>query len=68
VLGIAPNRTDHRHHLHQNRGRAPERWPSLLTVRLLEERYADADQLGLLLIDRVGGAVINPDAFRIGVV
>jgi hypothetical protein len=30
--------------------------------------YADVDQVGIVLIDRVGGACSNPDAFRIGIV
>ncbi len=37
-------------------------------VTVLQERYADTDQLGVVLIDRVGGALANPDALRIGVV
>jgi len=32
---------------------------------VLRERHADTDQVGLVLIDRVGGALANPDAVRI---
>lgn len=39
-----------------------------LSLRILRERYMDTDQLGVILVDRVGGAVANPDAFRVGVV
>ena len=40
---------------------------SLITLRL-DERFADVDQLAVILTDRVGGAVHNIDAFRTGVV
>jgi HK97 family phage major capsid protein len=39
-----------------------------LSVTVLKERYADTDQVGLVLIDRVGGGLANPDSIRIGVV
>jgi HK97 family phage major capsid protein len=39
-----------------------------LSVTVLRERYADTDQVGHVLIDRVGGALANPDAVRIGIV
>jgi HK97 family phage major capsid protein len=37
-------------------------------VRVLTERYAESDQVGVVLIDRVGGCLVNPDAVRIDVV
>ncbi len=40
---------------------------SMITM-ILRERFADTDQLGVVLVDRVGGAVYNVDAFRAGVV
>ena len=40
---------------------------ALLSV-VLTERFADSSQIGLILFDRVGGAVWNLDAFRGGVV
>ena len=39
-----------------------------LSVTVLRERYADTDQVGLVLVDRGGGALGNPDAIRIGAV
>jgi HK97 family phage major capsid protein len=39
-----------------------------LSVTILRERYADVDQVGVVLIDRVGGALGNPDAVRIAIV
>ena len=35
---------------------------------LLNERFADTDQTGIILWERVGGDTWNVDAFRIGVV
>ena len=40
---------------------------ALLSV-ILTERFADSSQIGLILVDRIGGAVWNLDAFRGGVV
>lgn len=39
-----------------------------ITSTVLRERYADTDQTGIILFERVGGATWNPDAARIGVV
>src|SRR5262249_36588321 len=39
-----------------------------VTSTVLRERFADTDQTGISLWERVGGAVWNPDAFRIGIV
>jgi HK97 family phage major capsid protein len=39
-----------------------------LSVQVLVERYADDNLIGLILRERAGGNVANPDAFRIGVV
>jgi HK97 family phage major capsid protein len=39
-----------------------------LSVQVLRERYADTDQVGVVLINRVGGALANPDAVRVGIV
>lgn len=35
---------------------------------LLRERFAESDQLGLIVFDRVGGALHNADSLRVGVV
>jgi HK97 family phage major capsid protein len=35
---------------------------------VLRERFADTDQIGLILFARVGGALWNVDAVRVGVV
>lgn len=40
---------------------------SVITM-VLTERFADSDQVGVILINRVGGAVYNVDAFRAGAV
>jgi HK97 family phage major capsid protein len=40
----------------------------VVTVSVLRERYADSDQLGIILSERVGGILANPDAIRIGTV
>lgn len=37
-----------------------------ITSTILRERFADSDQVGIILWERVGGAPWNPDAFRIG--
>ncbi len=37
-----------------------------ITTVLLRERFADTDQTGIILFQRVGGALWNEDAFRIG--
>ncbi|HXH82562.1 MAG TPA: phage major capsid protein [Candidatus Tectomicrobia bacterium] len=39
-----------------------------ITTVVLRERFADTDQVGLILFERVGGALANEDAVRIGVV
>jgi len=38
------------------------------SVRILNERYADTDQTGLIIFERVGGGLWNYDAFRTGVI
>lgn len=35
---------------------------------VLRERFADVDQVGIIMFERVGGALANEDAIRIGVV
>ena len=40
----------------------------VLSTTILREKDADTDQLGVLVTDRVGGALANPDAIRIGAV
>jgi HK97 family phage major capsid protein len=39
-----------------------------VTSTVLRERYADTDQTGIVIFERVGGAVWNTDAGRIGIV
>jgi HK97 family phage major capsid protein len=39
-----------------------------ITTTVLRERFADTDQTGIILSERIGGGVWNIDAFRIGVV
>lgn len=39
-----------------------------VTPQLLLERYADTDQIGLVLRQRFGGGISNTDAFRLGYV
>jgi HK97 family phage major capsid protein len=39
-----------------------------VTTVVLRERFADTDQVGIILFERVGGAVWNTDAMRIGIV
>jgi len=39
-----------------------------ITSTVLRERYADTDQTGIILFERVGGSTWNPDAARIGIV
>ncbi len=39
-----------------------------LSITVLPERYADSDQTGLVLSDRVGGTLANADAVRFGTV
>jgi HK97 family phage major capsid protein len=41
---------------------------SQLSVRILNERYADTDQTGLILFSRVGGGLWNYDAIRTGII
>jgi len=38
-----------------------------ITSTVLRERFADTDQTGIILWERVGGAVWNPDGFRFGI-
>ena len=37
-----------------------------ITTVILRERFADTDQTGIILFERVGGALWNEDAFRVG--
>lgn len=39
-----------------------------ITSTVLRERFADTDQTGIILFERVGGATWNVDAIRIGIV
>jgi HK97 family phage major capsid protein len=39
-----------------------------ISSRVLNERFADTDQVGIILFERVGGAVWNPDGLRVGIV
>lgn len=39
-----------------------------ITTTILRERFADTDQTGILLSERVGGGCWNTDAFRFGIV
>lgn len=39
-----------------------------VTSTVLRERYADTDQTGIVIFERIGGATFNPDAGRIGIV
>jgi len=39
-----------------------------ITTTVLRERFADTDQTGIILSERIGGGCWNTDAFRIGVV
>lgn len=39
-----------------------------ITSTILRERFADTDQTGIILWERVGGDTWNSDAFRIGIV
>jgi HK97 family phage major capsid protein len=39
---------------------------NMLSIRILQETYADTDQVGVLLIDRVGGVLGTADAIRVG--
>ena len=39
-----------------------------ITSVVLRERFADTDQVGIILFERVGGGVWNLDAFRVGIV
>lgn len=39
-----------------------------ITSTVLRERFADTDQTGIILWERVGGATWNVDAFRVGIV
>lgn len=41
---------------------------SQLSVVVLRERFADTDQTGIIIFERVGGALWNNDAIRVGVV
>jgi HK97 family phage major capsid protein len=39
-----------------------------IATRVLSERFADTDQIGIILFERVGGALWNVDAVRYGIV
>lgn len=39
-----------------------------ISTIVLRERFADTDQVGIILTERVGGDTWNPDALRIGIV
>jgi HK97 family phage major capsid protein len=39
-----------------------------VTTAILRERFADTDQIGIVLFERVGGDLWNTDAIRVGVV
>jgi HK97 family phage major capsid protein len=39
-----------------------------ITSVVLRERFADTDQVGIILFERVGGGVWNTDALRVGIV
>ncbi len=39
-----------------------------ITSRVLNERFADTDQVGIVLFERVGGDIWNTDAIRAGIV
>lgn len=39
-----------------------------ITSVVLRERFADTDQVGIILFERVGGGVWNTDALRLGIV
>ncbi|HAF11246.1 MAG TPA: phage major capsid protein [Chloroflexi bacterium] len=39
-----------------------------ISVTILNERFRDVDQLGIIIRERVGGGLYNEDALRIGVV
>lgn len=39
-----------------------------ISTVILRERFADTDQIGIILFERVGGALWNTDALRIGIV
>lgn len=39
-----------------------------VSTTILRERYADSDQTGIIIWERVGGAVWNSDSFRVGIV
>lgn len=39
-----------------------------ITTTVLRERFADTDQTGIILSERIGGGCWNTDAFRIGIV
>lgn len=39
-----------------------------ITSRVLNERFADTDQVGIILFERVGGDIWNTDAMRFGIV
>jgi len=39
-----------------------------MTTVVLRERFADTDQIGIIIMERVGGALWNNDALRIGIV
>ncbi len=50
------------------RGFRIARKPAGISIRILNERYADRDLIGIRVIYRIGGGMILPQAFRVGVV
>ncbi len=39
-----------------------------ISTTVLRERFADTDQVGIIIFERIGGALWNPDAIRCGIV
>lgn len=39
-----------------------------ISARVLNERFADTDQVGIIIFERVGGGIWNTDAIRYGIV
>jgi HK97 family phage major capsid protein len=39
-----------------------------ISTQILRERFADTDQTGIIIFERVGGALWNADAVRVGIV
>ncbi len=51
-----------------NRGFRIARKPAGISIRILNERYADRDLIGIRMVYRVGGGMVLPAAFRVGIV